>query len=107
MAKRRKLIHLPQKPFQPKSAHLSLREGPNGSFDLFAFYVDELGRKVKPDPKSVAHCAAVLLVRHCDTLGQRLKDLATSTDPNDFLSSPPTEPQDGEHPITITDVGHA
>lgn len=110
MAKRRSLIRVPKKAFQPKSAHISIREGPNGSFDVFAFYVDEMGRKVQPNPQSVAHCAAVLLVRHCDKLGERIKDLAASDDPNDFLSHPSPEPEelhDGEHPITITDVGHA
>jgi hypothetical protein len=73
---------------QPKSAHVSVREGPGGTFDVFGFYLDEYGQHIKPDLDSVAHRVVVLLLRYCNTIGKATKDLAASTDPRDFLSDP-------------------
>jgi len=82
----------------PKSVHLNLGDEENGpGFQCLAFYMDEHGNSGPPDPNSPAHMAAVQLLRHLDTLGQRT-DLK-SDDPREYLSSVPKETP--EEPLIV------
>jgi hypothetical protein len=89
---------------EPKSAHISVREGPDGAFDVYGFYVNEYRENIKPDVSSVAHRVVLELMRHCHTLGKNIKNLAVSDDPNDFLSDPPSK-SDGPALVVVPGSG--
>lgn len=54
-------------PTGPPRAHLNIEDGENGQLNFQAVYVGGF------NPDSPAHCAAALLTKHMDTLGERVQ----------------------------------